>query len=109
MNSRAFLTALLFGSAIAGTRLVAQAPASQPQKPEQQAAAADPAQCVAQAQDQAKAQVKRRALLGFARSLAGTLPLVGHSTGAAVAGQATAAAIDGAASVDTARSPRCSG
>ena len=108
MNSRALLTALLFGSAIAGTRLVAQAPAPQPQKPEQQTAG-DPAQCVSQAQDQAKAQVKRRALLGFARSLAGNLPMVGHSTGAVVAGQATAAAIDGAASVDTARSPRCLG
>ena len=40
MNGRALLTALLFGSAIAGTRLVAQAPTPQPQpqKPEQQAA-----------------------------------------------------------------------
>lgn len=108
MNSRALMTALLFGSAIAGTRLVAQ-PATLPQVPEQQAAATDAAQCGTQAQDQAKAQVKRRALLGFARSLAGNFPMVGHGAGAAVAGQATAAAIDGAASIDTTRSPRCSG
>ena len=103
MNSRAFLTAMLFGSAIAGTRLVAQAPAPLPQAPEQQAAA-DPAQCA----NQAKAQVKRRAMLGFARSLASNLPMVGHGAGAAVAGQATAAAIEGAASVDTAQQ-RCAG
>jgi len=106
MNSRALLTALLFGSAIAGTRLVAQAPASQTQKPEQQAAAADSVQAATEAQDHANAQVRQ---LGFARSPAGNLPTVGHSTGAVVAGQATAAAIDDAASVDTARSPRCSG
>jgi len=105
MNSRALLTALLFGSAIAGTRLVAQAPASQTQKPEQ-AAAADSVQAATEAQDHANAQVRQ---LGFARSPAGNLPTVGHSTGAVVAGQATAAAIDDAASVDTARSPRCSG
>jgi len=61
MNSRALLTALLFGSAIAGTRLLAQAPAVEPQ-------------CAPDAHDQAKAT-----------------------------------AVDGAASVDTARSPRCSG
>jgi hypothetical protein len=109
MNSRALLTALLFGSAIAGTRLLAQVPTPEPKKPEQQAASADPAQCSVQVQNQAKAQIKRRALLGFARSLAGNLPMVGHSTGAVVAGQATAAAIDGAASVDTAPTPRCSG
>lgn len=108
MDSRALLTALLFGSAIAGTRLLAQAPAPEPRKPERQAAA-DEAQCASNAQDQAEAQVKRGALLGFARSLAGNLPMIGHGTGAVVAGQATAAAIDGAASVDTARSPRCSG
>ena len=106
MNSRAFLTAMLFGSAIAGTRLVAQAPAPQPQpqNPQQQAAA-DPAQCANQAKD----QVKRRALLGFARSLAGNLPIGGHGAGPAVAGRATVAAIDGAASADTAQTPRCSG
>jgi hypothetical protein len=102
MNSRALMTALLFGSAIAGSRLVAQVP--QPQNPQQQAAA-DPAQCVTQA----KAQVKRRAMLGFARSLAGNLPMIGHSAGAMVMGQATSAAIDGASSVDTAQAPRCTG
>lgn len=47
MNGRAFLTALLFGGAIAGTRLVAEAPALQPQKPEQRATATSPARCVA--------------------------------------------------------------
>ena len=76
MNSRALLTALLFGSAIAGTRLVAQAPEPEPKKLEQQAAA-DPAQCLAQTQELAR--------------------------------QTTAGAIDGHVSVDTARSPRCSG
>jgi hypothetical protein len=107
MNSRALLAALLLGSAIAGARLLAQAPAPQASQQQQQASATDSGRCALQ--DQAKAQVKRRALLGFARSLAGNLPMVGHSTGAVVAGQATVAAIDGAASVDTARTPRCSG
>ena len=44
MNSRALLTAILFGSAIAATRLVAQAPAPQSQKPDRQA---DTARCTA--------------------------------------------------------------
>ena len=33
MHSRALLTAILFGSAIAGTRLLAQAPQIEPQSP----------------------------------------------------------------------------
>ena len=44
MNSRALLTALLFGSAIAGARLVAQAPAPERQEPRRHAAGNDTAQ-----------------------------------------------------------------
>jgi hypothetical protein len=98
MTNRALLTAMLLGSAIAGTRLMAQVP-------EPQAAG----QCTAATQDAIKAQAKKRAVFGFARSLAGNLPMVGHSVGAAVAGQATVAALDGAASVSAAQTPRCPG
>lgn len=101
MHGRAFLTAILFGSAIAGPRFVAQPAAAEPQTQ----ATTDPARCA----DQAKAQVKRRTAFGFARGLAGNVALIGHSSGATLAGRATAAAIDGAASADAARTPRCTG
>jgi hypothetical protein len=103
MNNRALLTAMLFGSAIAGTRLIAQTPALPA------VASADSGQCDSSAQDQVKAQARKRAMFGFARSLAGNLPMIGHGAGAAVAGQATVAAIDGAASAGAAQTPHCSG
>ena len=42
MHSRALLTAILFGSAIAGTRLLAQLPQAEPQSPRGQDHAGGP-------------------------------------------------------------------
>jgi len=94
MNSRALLTALLLGSAIASTRLMAHIPASAPQAPEQERATERP-QCAASARDQAPGPVEPRAMLGLGESLS----VMDYD----------ADAFDRAASADLTPTPRCAG
>jgi len=96
MNSRALLTALLLGSAIASTRLMAHIPA--PQAPEQERATERP-KCAASARDQAPGPVEPRAMLGLARSLGESLSVMDYD----------ADAFDRAASADLTPTPRCAG
>lgn len=98
MNSRALLTALLLGSAIASTRLMAHIPASAPQAPEQERATERP-QCAASARDQAPGPVEPRAMLGLARSLGESRSVMDYD----------ADAFDRAASADLTPTPRCAG
>ena len=55
MNSGALLTAMLFGSAIAGTRLVARTPEAAPQDPQRQGSVAVTCQAKGAAADHADA------------------------------------------------------
>lgn len=102
MATKTLLPAFIMIAAAGGPQLLAQAPAD--------LAPAVTRNKACGTAEENKGQGKRRALLGFARSLAGNLPMVGRGgVAASVAGQATAAAIDGVTSADTARAAVCAG
>jgi hypothetical protein len=103
MTTRTLLPAFIILAAANGPQLLAQAPA----EPNQQPAVAEQGRC-ASAAPSARNQVKHRALMGFARSLAGNLPMMGRgSVAASVAGQTASAALDGAAAAESARPSPC--